>query len=317
MALTLGDYRMQSSDPFERGVVKRFEQTSPLMRVMGWDKISGDTYRYRVEEALPGVEWRRVNQGYTESTGMISPRIEEIKIIGGDIFADRFLVRTARRGGDAINLIAEQTDAKSRALAREFERTFFEGDDLVDPDEMMGMRRRITGSQVILAGAGGATLTLSMIDTLLDSVAGDVGKVHLFMAKPVRRKLTDLVNAAGGSVRINYQSVNDFGQQIANYDGFPIHVVEDQWDTSTILDAEDPGDGVADTYSIYAMAFGEMGVMGIYNGDGPMVDAYQVSKETPTTGAANPPGELWRIEFYPGLRVKHPRAAARLRGVLV
>lgn len=313
MALTLADKASQSTDPFEKGVVKRFTLTSDLMKVMTWKDITGDTYKYRVEETLPGIESRRVNQAYSESTGVIAPRTEQLSIVGGEFFVDRALKRLSRRGGDSIDLVAEQADMKARALARELERLFFEGDPLVDPDEMMGLRPRLTGSQVILAGTGGATLTLAMVDTLLDTVAHDLGNAHFFTSKAVRRKWTDLTNAQTGAIRIQYTDIDKLGRQITAYDGVPIHVVEDQWDTSTILDAEDPGDGVADTYSIYLVIFGDSAVTGLYNSDGPMVDCYQVTAET----EAGPPGEKWRLEVYPGMAIKHPRAAARLRGVLV
>lgn len=313
MALTLADHALQGTDLFEQGVVKRFTETSDLMKVLPFRKISGDTYKYRVEEVAPGVSWRRVNEAYPESTGVVAPRVEELKLIGGDVFIDNFILRTQRRGGDAFDEQQHQYDMKSRSLAREFERAFFEGDDLVDPDEMVGLRRRLVGNQVILAGAGGATLTLAMIDSLIDAVAADVGEIHLWMNKALRRKMTNLVNAIGGSVVVNYSSISDTGRQIQRYNGIPIHVVEDSWDVSTILGFdEDPGDGTQDTSSIYATAFSEdMGVHAIYNGDGPTVDV-QVVGETLLSAA---PGQVGRIEFYPGMAIKHPRAAARLRGV--
>jgi hypothetical protein len=318
MALTMGDMAMQSTDPLERGVIKRFTTTSDLAKVMTWKKIQGSTYKYRLEEQLSGISWRRVNEAYPESTGVISPRQEELKIIGGEFFIDKALVRLSRRGGDSIDLVAEQADMKARALARELERAFFEGDDLVDPDEMTGLRRRLTGAQVIDASAAGTpgtggVLTQGHVDTLLDAIAMDVGSVHIFTSKVVRRKFTTIVNTATGAVRINYTDIDKLGKQIQAYDGIPIHVVEDDWDASTILDAEDPGDGTADTYSMYAVAFGDQGVTGLVNGDGPLVDCYRVTDET----ESGPPGEKWRCECYPGMAIHHPRAAARLRAILV
>src|SRR5215213_6912251 len=313
MALTLADLAEQSSDPFDRGVVKRFTETSDLLKIMPFRKIDGETFKYRVQETLSGIEWRRVNQAYNESTGRIGSRAEDVGIIGGEFFVDRALRRFSRNGGDSIDLVAEQATLKSTALGRELERAYFEGDKLVDPDELQGLRPRLTGSQVILAGAGGAVLTLGMLDALRDTVA-DVGKLAYFTNKTVRRKWSDLVNAAGGAIRLNYTTMGDVERTLSSYDGVPIHVVEDTWDTTTILDAEDPGDGTADTYSVYLIAFGlEEGVHGIINGEGPMVDAYRVTAET----ESGPPGEKWRMEMYPGLAMRHPRAAARLRGVLV
>ncbi len=313
MALTLADHALQSTDPFEKGVVKRFMETSDLMRYAPFKKISGDIYRYRQEDVLPGVSWRRVNEPYPESTGLISPRAESLMILGGDIFVDNFILRTQRQGGDAFDEVAHQYDMKSRAVARAFEEAAFEGDDLVDPDMMPGLRRRLTGNQVILAGSGGATLTLAMIDTLIDAVSTEAGQVHLFMNKTLRRKMTNLVNAIGGSVVVNYGNISEVGRQVQRYNGIPIHVVEDGWDATTFLGFdEDPGDGTQDTASIYAVAFGEdMGVHFIYNGDGPTVEVRRVG-ETLLSAA---PGIVGRIEAYYGMVIKHPRAAARLRGI--
>lgn len=315
MAGTLADLMVASSDPFEQGVIKRFRLTSDLIDLLPWKTIPTNTYKYRVEEVLPGVSWRNVNEAYPESTGLIAPRIEQTMILGGDVFLDNALLRNERKGGDAIGYQASQYDMKARALARELERSILEGDDLVDPSEMMGLRRRLTGSQVILAGAGGATLTLTMVDSLLDAVDMSLGNVHLFMSKTDRRKMTNLVNAIGGSVNITYRSLNDTGKVIEAYYGVPIHVVEDGWDASTLLGKdEDPGDGTADTSSMYAVAFGdEMGVCGLLSGgDGnPLVDVREVGETT-----SGPPGIMGRIEAYPGLMIRTPRAAARLRGIL-
>jgi hypothetical protein len=313
MALTLGDHAFQGTDLFEQGVVKRFQQTSALMKVLPFRKINGDTYKYRVEEVSPGVSWRSVNEAYPESTGVIAPRIEELKLVGGDVFIDNFIKRTQNTGGDAIDHRATQYDMKARALAREFERAFFEGDPLIDPDEMMGLRARLTGGQVISAGTNGAALTLAMLDSLIDAVSMDVGSLHLFMNKTVRRKITNLVNAIGGSVVINYGTIDGAAGKVATqYNGIPINVVEDQWDFSTILGYDEQTGSSAVTASIFAVAFGEeMGVHGIYNGNGPTVDVYDVGE----TLLATAPGQVGRIEFYPGMCIKHPKAAARLRGI--
>lgn len=319
MAGTLADLAVMSSDAYERGVIERFKLTSDFISLLPQKTIKGTTYKYRVEEVAPGISWRDVNQGYPESTGVIAPRIESTMIVGGDVFLDNALLRNQRSGGDALDLKAEQYDLKARSLAREMERAYFEGDDLVNPSEMPGLRRRLTGSQVILGGtSAGAPLTLPMVDSLLDALDLSIGQPHLWMSKAMRRKLTSLSLAQGNSVVINYSSVNDSGNVIERYYGAPIHIVEDGWDATTLLGPdEDPGDGTADTYSIYATIFDEqMGVCGLISGgDGdPLVSVREVG-ETTASGSGNPPGILGRIECYPGLMLKSPRCAARLRGV--
>jgi hypothetical protein len=318
MAGTLADLAVMSSDEYERGVIERFKLTSDFIRLLPQKTIKGTTYKYRVEEVAPGVSWRDVNVGYPESTGVIAPRIESTMIVGGDVFLDNALLKHGRSGGDSLDLKAEQYDMKARSLARELERAYFEGDDLVNPSEMPGLRRRLTGNQVIPVSAAGGPLTLTIVDTLVDAVDRSIGQPHIFSNKTLARKATNLVNAIGGSVVINWSDVNDSGPIIQRYYGIPWHVVEDGWDASTLLGFdEDPGDGTADTASIYVVIFDEqMGVCGLISGgDGdPLVSVREVG-ETTASGAGNPPGIVGRIETYPGLMVKSPRAAARARGI--
>jgi hypothetical protein len=153
------------------------------------------------------------------------------------------------------------------------------------------------------------------MDSLVDALDLSIGNPHIFMSKANRRKLTNLMLSATGAVVINYDSVNDSGPVIERYYGIPIHIVEDGWDASTLLAFdEEPGTtGVADTSSIYAMIFDEqMGVCGLISGgDGdPLVDVREVGETT-----SGPPGVIGRIECYPGMMIKSPRAAARLRGI--
>jgi hypothetical protein len=317
VAGTLADMATQSTNPFERGVIQKFKQTSDWIEVCPYKTIQGQVYRYRVEEVQPGISWRDVNAAYPESTGVIAPRVESTMIVGGDIFLDNALLNTARSGGDAIDYQQSQYSMKARSLAREIERASFEGDDLSNPAEMMGLRARLSGTQVIYAGTGGAgaALTLAHMDALLDALDLSIGQAHLWMSKADRRALTRLVTSATGSVNYTFTTLNDAGKVIESYYGVPIHIVEDGWDAATILGKdEDAGNGTANTSSIYATIFDEtMGVCGLLSGgDGsPLVDVREVGETT-----SGPPGIMGRIEVYPGMMIKSPRAASRLRGVL-
>lgn len=316
MALTLADHAMQSSDKYEQGVVKRFTQTSDWLKLVPFKKINGDVYKYRQEEVAPGVSWRDVNEPFPESTGVIAPRTETLQIVGGDVFIDDYILDTQASGDDAINEKAQQYDMKARSMAREIERAAFEGDPLVDPSEMMGLRARLVGSQVISAGTNGAQLTTAMLDSLIDAVSGDLGPIHLWMSKAMRRKITNLVNAAGGSVVLNY-SDNERGKvnaMIPEYQGIPIHAVEDSWDFSTILAFDETTGSSAITASIYATALSDtMGVHMIFNGPNGKTASVKDVGETLLSAA---PGMVGRIQGYYGEVVKHPKAAARLRGIL-
>src|SRR5262245_9609091 len=309
MAGTLADLAVMSSDKYERGVIERFKLTSDFISLLPQKTSQGTTYKYRVEEVAPGVAWRDVNEAYAESTGVIAPRIESTMIVGGDVFLDNALLRNQRSGGDAVDLKAEQYDLKARALARELERAYFEGDDLVNPKEMPGLRRRLTGAQVLVCNTttptASSVLTLDAIDRLIDALDGSIGTIHLFMNLGNARKLTNLVLQASGALQIQYGSVNDTERIIMRYGTAQVHTVIDGWDASTLLAFDEwPGSGSADGSSIYGCIFDEdMGVCGLLSGGtggDPLVDVREVGE---TTSPSVAPGLMGRIELYPGLMI--------------
>lgn len=310
MALTLADHAVQHDNLFAQGVVKIFDEENPILRIIPMVPIQGDAHKYRVEEVMPGVQWRRVNEDYAESTGVIGARTEPLYILGGETFMDNYILRTQGTGRGTFDHRRTQWEMKSRALSREYSRAFFEGDDLVDPDEMPGMRRRLQGSQVLLAGTNGASLTVAMVDELIDTVIS--GNVHLFMHKTLRRKFTSLLLAGGTSAtyQVNYSDVDKMGKQVMQYNGVPIHVIEDRGNANSILGFDETAGTSAVTSSIYAINFAEDSVYGIFNGDGPPVEVRDLGEDQDS------PGEKGRIEFFTGLVMKHPRGAARLRGLL-
>ena len=230
MASTLMDAAVSAgASRFERGITKLFMQESPILEDISMKKIDGRTYDYRQELALPTVQWRAVNQAYTESTGVLRPMIERLSILGGEVKVDNFIVKTQPSGNGAIDEKATQFAMKAQSASNEFDRVFFEGDDLVDVNQPMGMRRRLGGNQVLAVAAGGGTLTLALLDQLIDLVPFPNRK--LYMNRTLRRKITALVNAVGGSILISEER-DSFGRQQKRYNDIPIRIVETKGDAS-------------------------------------------------------------------------------------
>lgn len=292
----------------ESGVIEMFAMTSPILEMAPIDSIAGDSITYRTETALPGIAWRGVNQSYTPSTGTINPTTERLFILGGEVELDNFIVDTQGAGPNGVSVKAHQYSMKAQAASNGFDQAFFEGDDLTDINSMVGLRRRLTGNQVILAGAGGATLTLAMLDQLLDTVPF-ADKV-LFMNRTLRRKVTALVRAQTGSSYIEHTQ-DSFGRQVMTYADVPIRIIERKGDGSTMLDFdEDPGDNTADTASIYCVSFGMDRVHLISNGSAKKALKVQDFGEVQAE-----PKHMGRIEGYFGMAIKHGRAAGRLRAI--
>jgi len=302
MALTLVEAAKLSTDMLTRGVIEVFASTSAVLERLPFADMQGNAYRYNVEQALPGIAFRGVNEGYTESTGVINPKVESLVIGGGDSDVDRFIVQTRSNVND-VRAIHDRL--KVKALSLSITKTFFDGDSEVNPKEFDGINKRLTGgTQAILAGSGGATLTQKMLDELIDLVEGapDV----LFMSKAMRREVEKVARA---NAQITY-GLDAFGRRVTQYAGVPIGIIEkDQTDAEILGFDEDPGDGVSDTGSIYAVRFGEEeACWGIQNGAISVRDLGELDTK---------PVFRTRVEWYLGLVVGHPRSVARLRGVLV
>src|SRR4029079_553915 len=113
-----------------------------------------NAYQYTKESALPGIAFRAVNAGYTESTGAVVPSTVALKIFGGDADVDRFIERTL---SNLQSQRALQTQLKAKAAAIFFTGMYFEGDSTT-PEQFDGLRTMLTGNQVVTAGVNGASL---------------------------------------------------------------------------------------------------------------------------------------------------------------
>ncbi len=302
--ITMLEAAKHSQDELERSVAKIIVEASPVLEYLPQKTINGPAFRYHRETSLGTVSWRGVGGTYTPDAGVINPLFEPLVILGGEVKVDNFEVKAM---SNLLNLKAEKYRMKARQAGITFSETFFEGDTAVDPYQFDGLRKRLTGNQKLLMGSGGATLTLAKIDELLDAVLGDGGDKVLWMSPTMRRKVTTLVRAVTGSGLINFTQ-DAFGKQQMAYAGTPIRVVRREDDGSSFFGYdEDPGDGVSDTASIYCTRMGVDYLHGIQSMSLPSVRDFGEVEAGPY--------HLGRIEWYIGLVLKHPRAAARLYGI--
>lgn len=300
-AVTLAQSADLSTNTLRRGVIEKFIDSSAVLARIPFMEIEGNAYQYSTESALPGIAFRAVNAAYTESTGAVVNATEGLKILGGDADVDRFIQKTR---SNRVDQVSTQTKLKAKAAAIKFTEAFFEGDSAVDANSFDGLRTRLTGAQVILAGAGGAALTLAMVDDLISRVDNaDVIFTHEWLI----RKINALVRATGGTVP---EPRNEYGRTWYEYAGVTMVDPGKGLDGVTAILGfdEDPGDAVADTASMYACVWGEDEYLaGLTNGG---IDVYPLGE------LESKPAFRVRIEWYAGLAMFRARAAARLRGIL-
>jgi len=268
--LTLLEAAKLTQDPLAKGVIEIFPRTSPVLERLPFFNVDGMAYKYNVEQTMPGIGFRGINESYTESTGVVNPQVEPLFIGGGWSKVDRVLVKTQ---GSANDIRAINDSMKAKALALEYTKKFLNGSNATDPNEFDGLKNRLTGNQVLSMGASdaGDALTLAKLDELIDAVQG--APDCLFMNKTLRRKVNALMRAAGQAT----ETVADaFGRQINAYAGIPIGVIEQDKDGAEILGFTEPDLDNGDknvTASIYAVRFGAAEyVSGLQNGGMDVVD---------------------------------------------
>jgi len=316
MAVTLAEAAPLSQNSLQRGVIETFVQASPVLDRIPLMGIDGNAYAYNRESALPGVAFRAVNEAYTESTGTVVQATESLVILGGDADVDKFIVATR---GNLNDQRAVQTAMKVKAVAYKYQDTFFNGDVTVDTKAFDGLKKRLTGAQVIDAATNGLGVVsgghdfLDAVDRLLAAVPGiNAQNGAIYANAAVLARITSSLRRLGGADFIREDLT---GKRVLTYNGIP---VLDPGQTAAGADiipqTETQGTATGTASSMYAVKFGQdegdQGVTGLASNGLLLPAAYDLGE------IDSKPVYRTRIDWYCGLATFGGRAAARLRGVL-
>lgn len=312
MALTLAESAKYSQNDLQRGVVETFVIEANVLDRLPLLPIQGNAYAYNEELTLPGIEFRAVNSAYAESTGTINQKTESLVILGGDADVDTFMVKTR---GNLNDLRAAVTRGKVKAANYKFQDAFINGDVAVDANSFDGLKKRLTGTQVIAAGTNGLGVLgaddnarhnfLDQLDALLALVPNADA---LYMNAQILAK----IKGSARRLTIYDQTVDTFGRKIGTYNGIALIDVGNKADGTPIIpQTETQGTSGATASSVYAVRFGrdesDRAVTGLTNGG---IDVRDLGEQD------SKPVFRTRIEFFCGLGVFGGKAAARLTGVL-
>lgn len=302
MALTLVEaFKKNRGDVLRSSIIELYARNSDIARVLPFNDIPGNAYRYNQEDTLPGVGFRGVNEGYEESVGVLNPEVESLVIAGGDLDVDKFIIDTM--GTDQRSV---QEAMKVKALSHKFSNVFIKGDSVTNIKEFDGLQKRLTGNQVINAGntSGGDALSLAKLDEMIDAVDDPN---FLLMNKAMRRRLTTAARNPAVSGYVTYEK-DEFGRKITMYNELPILLADRNGSAFPTLafDEANPGGGTAASTSIYCMQIGESALSGIQNGTIDVRDLGELESK---------PVFRTRVEWYVSILLEHPRASARLRGI--
>ncbi len=294
MALTLAEATKLSNDVLLAGVIETIISESPVLQAMPFIEIVGNGLTYNRENTAPTVSFFDVGDTWTESTPTFTQVNAPLKILGGDADVDNFLSSTRSNIQD---LEAAIVQLKAKAVQQKFDDTFINGNSTTDPKAFDGIDKLAGSTQTVSMGTNGGSLTLEKLDELGDTVKGGKPTI-LIMSKRSRRKITSLGRAAGSG--IVESDLNQLGQRVQFYDGIPIGISD--W----ISDAQTVGSNT-DTSTIYALEFGEGGVVGLTGPSGLQVERVGSLETKDATRT--------RVKWYVSLALFNNLKLAKLIGV--
>lgn len=305
MGTTLTEYAKLSNDVLKQGIVEEIIKDSPILQGLPFIEIQGNALTYNRELTLPSAEWHATNDDWTTSPAVtFTQKTATLKILGQNADVDNYAAKTRSNIQDIESAIIQLT---AKAIRFEFERAFIYGDSSGDANQFDGIKKLIdtatASNQVIAAGATGATLTLTMLDQLIDAVLGGPPDL-LLMSRRSRRKINTLARAAGNNLEIGKGLLGEFVQL---YNGIPIGINDWILNTHTLSGSVETATTGSTCSTIYALRFGEDGVAGLTSPGGLTVEPIGPMETKDATRT--------RIKFYCGLALFSSKKAAALIGV--
>lgn len=263
MALTLAEAERRSMSPLIKGVVEILINEGEILPFIPFQNFEGISYTYLRESTLPTVAFRQPGDVWTESSPVTTSHTAKLKILGGDVDTDFFLLKTLSNVNDQKAIDVMQ---KVKAMARTINDKFIYGDEDNDAKEWDGLHDFLqsnTGQRVEL-GASSAEVapTITKLREMLRLIKGGKPDVIL-MSRVCRDGLAryfenGLVNAV--------LTRTEFGKGMDYFDGIPLYGTDYITDTETVVTTSFGAKTGGAGSSIFAMRFGEDGVFGIQNG---------------------------------------------------
>lgn len=310
-ALTLIEATKAGDDQVKLGVVETLIEESPMLEVLSWVPFAGNALQHSEEGTLPNVQFRNVNEGYSQSFGSDNQHFWGVAILGGEVKVDKFLVNVTATKED---LEAKQWRKLAKANSMRFSYEAFEGTGAPATKGFKGIKQLIsegfgqthTNGTATLASAAGLDNLDVAIDLFRNQGRPDVALVN----RTHRRQITKAARTAVSGVSLIDVGTDVFGRKVTMYDDIPLRIVGDGMNSSgaivPILDFTE----ASSTSSLYLAKIGEDDVTGLL-GLGGSFDVQSFGE------LESGPQRLGRMEWYPGVAIFNKYSIVRLTDITV
>jgi HK97 family phage major capsid protein len=286
-----------STNQVVQGIVEEIITVNEMFGILPFEKVNGKAYLYKRENTLPTVSYLDPNETVPEDAGTFTEIVTKLRILAGDVDVDKFLAETM---SDTEDQLATQIGLKAKALARTYQDSVVNGDNVARPKEFDGLKTLTVAGQTISAGTNGGAMTMSMLDQLVDQVPNKPD--FLMMRSGTRRAYLALLRAAGGNTGAMIQHPN-FDVPVLAHNGTPI-IVND------FLPGNEAQGSGTNLCSIYAVRANELdGLHGLYGGESAGVRVEAIGT------VQNKDAIRTRLKWYVGMALKSTKSVARLSGV--
>jgi HK97 family phage major capsid protein len=283
---TLVQYEYLDKDALLSGVMEWIVKESPILQVLPFIPIQGNSYKYNVELTLPTSNWMTVGEAITSTDGTVEQRSTDIYTLIHNCLTDKSVIAlNSTQNPETIDI-----EAGAKSMAHEFEKTFILGQTTTTSStkQFKGLMRiiaemesatttdidGINNSQAVPNHATSGAPTQANMDILMDAIKPG-GPNVLLMSRGARRAL-NVVQRASGSTIVMVE-IGNFGLKVPSYDGIPIaisdFIPENMYDANgssvTAIASYDQSVARATNYKntvIFALKYGDQDVCGLQAG---------------------------------------------------
>jgi hypothetical protein len=297
--VTLAQSAYLSQDQLKIGVVESILTIDQLPAVLPEEQISGNSWKFNREDALPSGSFIAIDGTITASRGTFKPVTAGLYILSSKAVVDRFIQVTRSNKQDQMAIQLQQT---GKTLWRIFGDTLINGD--ASSNDFNGLANIIPTAQDI--NSSGSALTLDLMDQGVDKVTPlarpDVILLNSRARRYYRKLLRDL-KLEGDKVELE-----NYGRPVLGHDGIPI-IVSDWIGGSTPAGAPAATPYQTDIYFIHLSP--DDGLTSITSDAEP---GLQIGPEESAESKLQIYRKMW---WFCGLALLSDKAISRLHNVLV
>jgi hypothetical protein len=293
------------------GVMATFGRSAPLLAAMPIESITGAAYVWRREVSLGTNAFRAVNASFTPDNGQTETRSVPLKIIGGEVDVDTFILDTM-----GMDQLPQKVERKLADMAQRVTYNFIKGSvttaggATAAPNGFDGLQVRYGGGfsttavvdagenagQILQNSGGSSALSMRDLDIAIQACENPT---HLLMAK---KQLLNITGFLRGSSAVQ-QTKDDFGRILTTYNGLPM-IEADKLGTVSGLEALGYNENNDSTTSLYVLSMGDEGYHLVQNSRGMIVTNLGEQQDTPA--------HRTRVQWYATPVDPHPRCVVRL-----